>query len=103
MTTFQVGHWTLDANNGTFMEHLEILLCLRDIDFDAEDRHIMCFPHVVNICCQHVIKEFTNIELVNAAAPTQTPGPLNLSNAPSYEDAVKRDPVARGRNVVHVV
>jgi hypothetical protein len=102
MTTFQVGHWTLDnaANNGTFMEHLEILLRLRDIDFDAEDRRIMCFPHIINICCQHIIKEFTNVELVDAAAPTQTPGP---SNALSYEDAVKRDPIARGRNVVHVL
>lgn len=102
MTTFQVGHWTLDnaANNGTFMEHLEILLCLWDIDFDAEDWRIMCFPHIINICCQHIIKDFTNVELVDAAVPTQTPSP---SNTLSYEEAVKCDPVAHGRNVVHVL
>ena len=107
MTTFQVRHWTLDnaANNGTFMEHLEILLRSQDINFDAEDWHIMCFPHVVDICCQHVIKEFTNVELadVPTVAPTLTAGPSNPSNVPFYEDVVKCDPVAHGRNVVHVL
>jgi hypothetical protein len=87
------------------MDHLAILLHSRDIDFDAKDWRVMCFPHVVNICCQHVIKEFTNVELVDApaAAPTPTPGPSNPSNASSYEDAVRCDPIARGRNVVHVL
>jgi hypothetical protein len=53
----QVGHWTLNnaPNNGTFMEELGHLLRQRDIDFDHLERQIMCFPHVVNICCQHVI------------------------------------------------
>ena len=107
MTTFQVRHWTFDnaVNNGTFMEHLEILLHSQDIDFDAADQHIMCFLHVVNTCCQNIIKEFTNVELadVPTAALTLTASPSNTSNVPSYEDAVKCDPVACGRNVVHVL
>jgi len=62
----------------------------------------MCFPHVVNICCQHIIKEFTNIELADIEEIRLTTLP-NLTNTPSYEDAVKRDPVACGRNVVRIL
>jgi len=57
LITLQVGYWTLDnaSNNGTFMEEMEHLLHLRDIDFDHLDRRIMCFPHIINICCQHIL------------------------------------------------
>jgi hypothetical protein len=42
--SFQVGHFTLDnaANNRMMMQHLEMMLRFRDIDFDAADRKIMC-------------------------------------------------------------
>jgi hypothetical protein len=96
MTPSKVRHWTLDnaANNGTFMEELEKILELQDIKFDAQDRHIMCFPHVINICSQHVIKKFTNTEFVDA--PKEE---IQVSEPPateSYEDAVKADPIAHG-------
>jgi hypothetical protein len=96
MTIPQVGHWTLDntSNNGTFMEHLEILLHLCDIDFNHMDRCIMCFPHVINICCQHVISKFTNLDLVDT--PELTELSLDPVSAQSYDDAVRCDPVACG-------
>ena len=99
----QVRHWTLDnaPNNGTFMKELGALLHSRDIDFDALDRQLMCFPHVVNICCQHVIQKCTDIEL--ADAPEQIQVAAHVGEPQSCEDAVKRDPIARGRNVVHVI
>ncbi|KIL55152.1 hypothetical protein M378DRAFT_91340 [Amanita muscaria Koide BX008] len=58
----QGGHWTLDnaASNDTFMESLEALHNERDIPFDAEDRRIMCFPHIVSIATGHVIKSSTS-------------------------------------------
>ena len=92
----QVGHWTLDnaSNNETFMEELEILLHLCDINFDHMDRCIMCFPHVINICCQHVISEFTNLDLVDT--PELAELPLDPVGAQSYNNAIRRDPVARG-------
>ena len=57
MTTLQAGHWTLDntSNNGTFLEELEILFRECDIDLDHLERQIMCFLHVINISCQHII------------------------------------------------
>src|SRR6202451_4503075 len=66
MTKPQVGWWTLDntANNGTFAQELGRLLRQRDIEFDHLDRQIMCFTHIINICCQHILAKFTNVNLV---------------------------------------
>ena len=91
----QVGHWTLDnaANNGTFMEQLERLLHKRDIDFDHLDRRIMCFPHVINICCQHIIAKFTNVAFGDLNGVAQLPSPANNQ---SFDDAVKSNPITRG-------
>ena len=102
MTTLQAGHWTLDnaANNGTFLEELEILFRERDIDFDHLDRRIMCFPHVINICCQHVIAKFTNVDLVDLAHMAELP---SAADGQSFEDAVSSDPIARGWNIVCVL
>ena len=76
------------------MEELTILLRFHDIDFDPVDRCIMCFPHVINICCQHVINEFTNFDLVDSFdLDDDIPGHVGVQ---SYEDAVKHDPVAHG-------
>jgi hypothetical protein len=76
------------------MKELETLLRLCDIDFDYTDRRIMCFPHVINICCQHVINEFTNLDLIDAPEPEELPPAL--VGTQSYDDAVRRDPIARG-------
>jgi len=102
MTTPQIGHWTLDnaANNGTFLEELEILFHECDIDFDHLDRQIMCFLHVVNICCQHVIAKFTNINLVDLAHVAELP---SAADGQSFEDTISSDPIARGRNIVCVL
>jgi len=47
------------------LEHLEELLDARDIPFDAQDRNIMCFPHVTAICVTHVTEAFTDIALAS--------------------------------------
>jgi hypothetical protein len=85
------------------MEELAKLLQSRDIDFDPLDHRIMCFPHIINICVQHVIANFTNIELAEAAAEFVSALPLGLPNRQTFEEAVQRDPVALGRNIVRVL
>jgi hypothetical protein len=98
----EVGHWTLDnaANNGTFMEELERLLHQHDINFDHMDRRIMCSPHVINICCQHILTKFTNVNLVDISGVTALP---SSTSEQSFEEAVSYDPISRGQNVVHVL
>lgn len=100
----QIGHWTLDnaASNGTFMKELATLQA-RDIEFDSLDRRIMCFPHIINICCQHVITGFTNADLAEAAAAFDPELPPTFPDQQTFEEAVGRDPVALGCNVVHVL
>ena len=45
--------------NTKAMDELASLLSDREIPFDAKDRCIMCFPHIINIICQHVIEKMT--------------------------------------------
>lgn len=101
----QGGHWTLDyaSNNGTFLHELAILLEARDIDFDAIDHRIMCFAHVINTCCQHVIASLTNVALTESAELSVGVLPPSLPDQQTFEEAVKRDPVALGRNIVRVL
>ena len=80
--------------NTMFLEEFEILVKAWDIVFDYEDNHIMGFPHIINICSTHVIKEFTNIDLVD------NPEDFNPSLASrdletqTYEQACAHDPIA---------
>jgi hypothetical protein len=85
------------------MQELATLLQAREIDFNPLDHRIMCFPHVINICCQHVIADFTNIELAKAAEEFVAALPPGLPDRQTFEEAVKWDPVALGCNIVHVL
>jgi hypothetical protein len=85
------------------MEELAKLLCGRGVPFDGIDRRIMCFPHVINVCCQHVLKEFTNLELAESVDNYVAEELTCLPGHQTFEDAVKRDPVALGRNIVRML
>ena len=63
----------------------------------------MCFPHVINICCQHVIAAFTNPALASSFDEFIAERPLGPANQQTFEEAVTRDPVALGRNTVRAL
>ena len=86
----QGGHWTLDyaSNNGTFLHKLVILLEARDFDFDAIDCQIMCFAHVINTCCQHVIASLTNVTLAESAELSVGVLPSSLPEQQTFEDTL---------------
>jgi len=52
----KVGHFTMDnaLNNGTMMQVLKTILARREIEFDTNDRKIMCFAHVIDLCSGRV-------------------------------------------------
>jgi len=89
----EVGHFTLDnaSNNGTMMEELEMMLTEHDIVFNAEDRKIMCFAHVVDLCSGHVIH-----------AASDGVEPKNDSSS-SDGDTTASNPIALARAVVQVI
>lgn len=45
------------------MKELQKLLEAREIPFDAGDTRISCFPHVVNLATQCILKSLTNTDL----------------------------------------
>jgi len=47
-------------NNATMMLELEHLLGECKIEFDAQDRRIMCFPHIINISIGHILNSFSD-------------------------------------------
>jgi hypothetical protein len=99
--TSKVGHFTLDnaGNNGTAMEDLGTLLHEHDIEFDAEDRRVMCFEHIVNLSSGQVITRLTKV-LADSVNEWVMPPPPNAFGNQSYSDAVECDPVALGHGVV---
>lgn len=85
------------------MTELTKLLNAKKIPFDGVDKRIMCFPHVINICCQHVITQFTNIELSESAVEYVADEYTYPPSRQTFEQAAKRDPVALARNIVRVI
>jgi hypothetical protein len=88
--------------NNTFLEEYETLVqATRELTFNHENNHIMCFPHVINVCSTHVIEGFTNIDLVDkefdALLPPRDP------DCQSYDDAVTRDPIALCHCIIRAV
>jgi hypothetical protein len=82
---------------------LEQLLQAQDIPFDAEDNHIMCFPHIINICATHVIESFTDTQLVDEHVEFTASLPPRDADEQSYEDACAHDPIALCRHTVHAI
>lgn len=91
---FKVGHITMDnaANDDTMMQDLEHWLDARDIPFDVVDRRVMCYSHVVDLASRHVI---------SGESSSEGDGPA--PNLPAEQDALVRDPIALGHNVVWVI
>lgn len=49
------------------MKELERLLGEREVEFNARDRRIMCFPHIINICVKHVLDAFSGMDPADLA------------------------------------
>lgn len=90
------------SNNDTCLQHLESLLRSRDVEFDAHDRQIRCFPHVINVCVRHVTESFTKSTLEEIAQEWLSAFP-NGADRVRYATAVQNNPVKKGRSIVTAV
>ena len=70
------------------MRCFEALLKKRDIAFDAADRQIMCFAHIIDLCSKRVTNNVNNTVDNSLQCPDITVG---------------SDPIARGRDIVRVI
>ena len=88
-------------------------LAKHGIEFDATQSLIRCFTHIVNLCCQDVIRSITDKTLLAAAVDdieSDTELSTNMSSFPlpiplrpatqTYEQACACDPIALGRHIV---
>jgi hypothetical protein len=82
------------------LSELAVLLEKQNINFNSIDRCIMCFPHVINICCQHVISTFTNAELSESTEEFSADEVPDRPHLQTFKQAVSRDPIALGRNII---
>lgn len=82
------------------MRHLETLLRDRDIDFNAHDRQIRCFPHIIHICVKHVIDGFSATMSEEIAETWADAFPDSTADRELYAAAVKRNPVKMARQIV---
>ena len=62
---FKIRHVNMDnlQTNTKAMEELEILLHTHEIPFNAKEQCVMCFPHIVNIICQHLFAKMSSSAL----------------------------------------
>jgi hypothetical protein len=86
------------------MRKLEPLFKKREIPFDAKNNRIHCFPHIINIVAQHVIKKISTSVAADADdafvfEETRNPD-LNRIPPDSFKDACASDPLARIRRVI---
>ena len=104
----QSGHWTLDnlTTNDKMLEHLETLFEEREIfSFDAR---IMCFPHIINIAVQHVLKRMSKVEAPDNEDDSEDL--IEKSNADegrgfgqTFEAACAQDPINRLCKIVMTI
>ena len=91
--------------NTKAMEELASLFHLREIPFDAKERHVMCFPHIINIICQHVIAKISGSSPPELCDDddNETDSDVNNNlplNANTCEAAYARDPIAHCQKIV---
>jgi hypothetical protein len=99
LTFLKVGHFTLDnaRNNGTMMHSLETMLRDRDIVFNAVNRKVMCFAHVIDLSSGQVTRSTGTQRRRNTVDDDGDDSPQ------SDDETAISDPIARGRNVVRVI
>ena len=84
------------------MKKLSELLAECGIKFDHIDRRIMCLPHIFNICSKHVVEEYTDADF--AAVSDAWVNVLgDVVNKDKYIEALQRDPIALGHDIVQII
>ncbi|KAH9014937.1 hypothetical protein EDB84DRAFT_1277499, partial [Lactarius hengduanensis] len=97
------GHFTLDgaSNNGTMLAELQRQLNDREIAFDAYDRRMMCFAHIIDLSAKRVINGLNGTES-DYQNWNHSPFPSD-PDTQTYEEALARKPVSLARTVAQAM
>ncbi|KAG1770825.1 hypothetical protein EV702DRAFT_1049270 [Suillus placidus] len=93
LNVHKIGWVTLDnpSNNDILPCHLEEELLRGGISFDREKRHVLCFPHAVNLACKAVLKAILRPLTLQRKMHMTTD--LMLHQHARRSKPIKRDPV----------
>jgi hypothetical protein len=92
------------GNCNTSMEKIQRCCVADGIDFDADGNRCRCFPHVINIAAQTVVKELEeNPSMVVSSASSPSSSLEQIQYLTQYEDALRADPVGKTRSTVGVL
>ncbi|KIK17982.1 hypothetical protein PISMIDRAFT_110388 [Pisolithus microcarpus 441] len=93
----KIGHFTMDnaANNDTAMVvFVWILQEEHEFDIDPVACHICCFPHIINICVQHLINSY---KCADFSGLLRTWGnPPRVLHKKEFITVVQEDPIWHG-------
>ena len=84
------------------MQELDRLIQSRDIPFDAQDRKIMCYSHVIDLSCGHIVDGLSRLNTRSDTSDWDA-DELPLLIEPTYTDAIARDTISHARTVVRVI
>lgn len=89
------------SNNKTALDEISNQLGRLGIGFHSVDHKIPCFPHIINLCAQRIINNFSSADFSNV--PDSWPvGGATIHKVP-YVEAVKCDPIKRVRALVKAI
>src|SRR5437588_11482179 len=91
------------SNNIAAMCKLEKLLEEHEIEFDSIDCHIPCFPHILNICITHAVKNYTKADFTTVAETWVGALDDTLVDKEKYLEALVRDPISLGCDIVRII
>ncbi|KAI0755974.1 hypothetical protein BC629DRAFT_1444325 [Irpex lacteus] len=102
-----LADWIVADDQDMFHKHLSEIerditaRCKRDgVPFRRVERQIRCFPHIVNLACQVILKEMTNMDLAKDNAEDRPPTGVKPT---SVSAAITRDSVATLRALIHSI
>jgi len=90
------------ANNIAAMRKLVRLLEEHEVLFDPIDRCVPCFPHILNICVTHTVRAYTKADFTAVAETWVGAMDNNVDKTASLE-ALAKDPVTLGHDIVHII
>lgn len=82
------------------MQELKQLLCLQEVEFNALDHLIMCFPHIMHIFVTHIIQSFTDAEFTTISE-AWIDAFSNRAEHNVYAQGVKLDPIGMGHTLLY--
>ncbi|KIK28759.1 hypothetical protein PISMIDRAFT_50748, partial [Pisolithus microcarpus 441] len=99
-----VGHFTMDnaANNTASMKKLsDTLWQEHEIKFDPIEHQIPCFPHILNICINHILCTYMNTDFADVPS-TWTNALGEVMHKEDYIEAIAWDPILIYWNIIHL-